>query len=279
MGKIVKKNLPCKSCDSSDGRQLYEDGTSFCFACTKFFPKGDDVTEQIEKPAKKDFFKKLQTIESVKDYKSSAIMERKLSKEVVEFFGVKVSYNDAGDIDTHYYPYEDGVAYKVRKVANKDFSWINKSTDLFGRGLFSGGGKRIIVTEGEIDALSMAQANLHRYKKIYPVVGLSSAVMTKSLLENREWLRSFTEVVICFDNDDAGKKATEEAIKIIGIDKVKIGKIPQGCKDVGDVLVKQSSDKLMQVVFDAQPWSPAGIISKEEIWKQITERNELVSVP
>lgn len=280
MGKIVKKNLPCKACGSSDARQLYEDHTSFCFACQGFFKKDkDEVIEATEPAPKKDFFKKVQTVDTIKDYKPSAIIERKVSKEVCEFFGVKVSYNDAGDIDTHYYPYEGGKAYKVRKTPTKEFSWINKSTGLFGRELFTGGGKRVIITEGEIDCLSMAQANLNRYKKIYPVVSLSSSVMTKSLLENREWLRSFGEVVLCFDNDDAGKKATEEAIKIIGIDKAKIAKMPPECKDVSDVLVKGSVDKVMQVVFDAQPWSPAGIISKEDIWKQITERNALISVP
>jgi twinkle protein len=103
--------------------------------------------------------------------------------------------------------------------------------------------------------------------------------MTKSLLENREWLRTFGEVVLCFDNDEAGKKATDEAIKIIGIDKAKIVKYPKDCKDSNDVLKKFGSARLLQCVFDSQPWSPAGIISKEDIWKQITERNALVSVP
>lgn len=280
MGKIVKKNLACKSCGSSDARQLYEDHTSFCFACQAFFKKDkDEVIEPTTQSTKKDFFKKVQTIEVIDSYKSAGLFERKISKEAVEFFGVKVSYNEAGDIDTHYYPYDSGKAYKVRKTTNKEFSWVNKSTNLFGRDLFTGGGKRVIITEGEIDALSMAQASLDRYKKIYPIVAMSSSVMSKSLLENREWLRSFGEVVLCLDNDDAGKKATDDAIKIIGIDKVKIAKMLPDCKDPNDILVKGSAAKLMQIVFDAQPWSPAGIISKEDIWKQITERNALISVP
>jgi hypothetical protein len=36
MGLIVKRNLPCK-CGNKDSRQEYEDGSSFCFACMKFY--------------------------------------------------------------------------------------------------------------------------------------------------------------------------------------------------------------------------------------------------
>ena len=64
---------------------------------------------------------------------------------------------------------------------------------------------------------------------------MSSATMTKALLENRDWIRTFNEVVLCLDNDEAGQKATEEAIKVIGIDKVKIAKLP--CKDPKPLLV------------------------------------------
>ena len=282
MGKIVVKNQPCLDpvCGSSDARQIYENGTSFCFACQGWFPaKEGEVFEAVApKASKTDFFKKLVTPDVIKGYRTTDILSRKISKEIAEQYGVKMTFDTDGDVDTHYYPYEDGKAYKVRKLP-KDFSWVGKSTDLFGRNLFASGGKRVIITEGEIDALSMAQANWDKYNRLYPVVALSSSVMTKSLLENREWLRTFSEVILCFDADEAGKKATDEAIKIIGIDKAKIAKYPKDCKDSNDVLKRFGSSRLLQCVFDAQPWFPAGIISKEDIWKQITERNALVSVP
>jgi twinkle protein len=283
MGKIVTRNRPCLDtikCGSSDARQIYENGTSFCFACQGWFPaKEGEVFETVETvTSKTDFFKKQVTADAIKAYKTTDISSRGISKGIAEQYGVKMTFDSDGEVDTHYYPYEDGKAYKIRKLP-KDFTWVGKSTDLFGRGLFSGGGKRVIIVEGEIDTLSMAQANWDKYQRLYPVVGLSSSVMTKSLLENREWLRTFGEVVLCFDNDEAGKKATDDAIKIIGIDKAKIAKYPKDCKDSNDVLLKFGSPRLLQCVFDSQPWSPAGIISKEDIWKQITERNALVSVP
>lgn len=278
MGKIVKRNLPClnKECGSSDARQIYQDGTSFCFSCQGWFPKQENEVLDFEPTTSSKIFKKQITVEEIKELPSRGFKERNITKTVAEFFDVKVSYNENGEIDAHYYPYEDGKAYKIRKLP-KEFSWINKSSNLFGQSKFNGAGKRLIITEGEIDALSIAQASQDKYKKIYPVVALSSASMTKSLLENRDWVRSFAEVVLCFDQDEAGKKATDEAIKIIGIDKVKIAKLP--AKDPNEVLLKFDGNRLLQCVFEAAPYVPVGIIGKEELWDALQNYNKTLSVP
>jgi len=282
MGKIVRRRLPCldtTSCGSSDARSVYEDGTSFCFSCQEWFPKqdGEDLTAEVSTQKKApDFFRKVLTVDEVKEYPIRGFKERQITKEVAEFFNVRVSYNDNGEVDTHYYPYDNGDAFKVRKLP-KDFTWVSKSTGLFGKEKFSGAGKRLIITEGEIDAMSVAQASLDRYKKIYPVVALSSAVMTKSLLENRDWVRSFNEVVLCLDQDEAGQKAVDEAIKIIGLDKVKIAKLPE--KDPNEVLLKHGGNSLLQCVFDAAPHVPAGIITKEALWEALVTYSNTPSVP
>ena len=224
-----------------------------------------------------NFFKKKQTsLEEVKEFPFRGFKERGITKTVSEFFEVRASYNENGEIDAHYYPYDDGKAYKVRKLP-KDFTWLGKSHGLFGQSKFNGAGKRLIITEGEIDALSVAQASFDKYKKIYPVVAMSSATMTKSLLENRDWIRSFAEVVLCLDEDEAGAKAREEAIRIIGIDKARITKLP--CKDANDVLLKHDGNRLLQCIFDAAPYVPAGIIGKEQLWDALQNYNNVASVP
>lgn len=279
MGKIIKKNLPCLNkteCGSSDARQVYEDGTSFCFSCSSFFPKQQNEEFETETERVPNFFKKSLSIEEVLTLPVRGFKERNITKQVTEFFDVRVSYGEDGEIDAHYYPYDNNTAYKVRKLP-KTFTWINKSQNLFGQNKFGGGGKRLIITEGEIDALSVAQASYEKYKKVYPVVAMSSATMIKSLLENRDWIRSFSEVVLCLDNDEAGEKATEEAIRIIGIDKAKIAKLP--CKDPNEVLLKFDGNRLLQCIFDASPYIPAGIIGKEELWNALQNYNNTPSVP
>lgn len=274
MGTITIKNLECLSpeCGSSDARQLYENGTSYCFSCNKWFPK---TGEEYMESSKQEYTKKI-SMDEIKELPVRGFRERGISKTVTSFFGVKVSYGENGEIDTHYYPYGLDAAYKIRKLP-KVFSWVNKSTDLFGRDKFNAGGRRIIITEGEIDAMSVAQASQDKYKKIYPVVSLSSASMTKSLIEHRDWLRTFGEIVLCFDADDAGQEATEKAIKILGIDKVKIVKLPE--KDPNEVLLKHSGNRLLQSIFDAGAYVPSGIIKPDEIWKAIEERDKIPAVP
>lgn len=232
----------------------------------------------MEQPVQKapDFFKSKLSIDEIEDFPTRGFRDRGITKAVAEFFGVKVSYGENGEIDTHYYPYDEGKAYKVRKLP-KEFTWVSKSQNLFGQEKFNGAGKRLVITEGEIDAMSVAQASMDKYNKIYPVVAMSSAVMSKSLLESRDWIRSFKEVVLCLDSDEPGQKATEEAIKIIGIDKVKLVKLPE--KDSNDVLVKHGAARLMQCIFDAAPYVPAGIIGKEELWEALLDYNSAKSVP
>lgn len=282
MSKRILRKLPCLDpvCGSSDARALYEDYTSFCFSCETWFPPSkneeDNMSEFVQKKLTSTTFVQKLSIDDIKELKSCDLTDRKISKAVLEFFDVKVSFKSDGTIENHYYPYDSGKAYKVRKLP-KDFSWIEKSKNLFGQDKFNAGGKRLIITEGEIDAMSVAQAAMDKYSKVYPVVAMSSATMSKSLLENRDWIRSFQEVVLCLDNDEAGKKATEEAIKIIGIDKVKLTRLP--FKDANDVLKNKGGITLLQCIFDAAPYVPSGIIGKEELWKALEKYNSVPSVP
>lgn len=280
MGTVIKRNLPCldPSCGSSDARQLYDDNTSFCFSCQSFFKaQGNEEDNKYVSEHKESFSKQL-SIGDVKEFAIRGFKERSVTKAISEFFGVRASYDSNGNIDTHYYPYDEEKAYKVRKVPTKDFQWVGKSSGLFGKEHFNAGGKRLIICEGEIDTLSIAQASQDKYGKIYPVVGLSSSAMaSKSLLEAREWIRSFGEVVLCMDHDAAGDKARDEAIKIIGIDKVKIAKLCEN--DVNDVLTKHGGQTLLQNVWDAATYRPAGILTKEQLKEQMHALRDEPSIP
>jgi len=273
MGKIVVSKQPCLdqvNCKSHDARQVYEGGDSFCFSCQTFFPPNDEEIVTETKVSKRI------SPADIQEFKSKGLKDRLIETKVMEFFGVKVSMSpETGDIDTHYYPYDVDV-YKVRRLP-KDFYWIGKTHKLFGQDKFNGGGKKLIITEGEIDALSIGQMWYERYKTIYPVVSLSSASGTKALLENREWVRSFEEVVLCLDEDEAGRKATEECIKIIGLDKVKLAKLP--CKDANDVLRQKGWKELLKCIYDAASYIPSGIITKEELWDALKNYNSIPAVP
>ncbi len=283
MGKIVKRDQACLGCDSSDARQVYENGTSFCFSCREWFPvhPEDGVVEGSHKKEPKSGFTPVVTakgrLEEIAGFHSRGFVDRKIKKVVTEFYGAKVSTDANGIIDTHYYPYGDK-AYKVRKLP-KEFTWVGHSTDLFGREKFNPNGKRIVITEGEIDAMAIQQANFDKWGKAYPVVALSSSVMAEqSLLENREWLRTFGEIIICFDEDEAGEKAKDAAIKILGQDKVQLTKLPaKGASDV--FMMEDGGQKLLDCIFTAAKRIPSGIITKDALWQAMVDYRNTPSVP
>lgn len=266
----------CDKCGSSDANHVYEDGHTHCFSCNAtVFPK----TQTESKPVMQDA--SYTTMGDINECRSFPITSRGISQEVVEFFGVKMGFSADGKPESHYYPYtRDGrtVAYKERKLPKEfrvhgDF----KEIELFGQGLFSGG-RTLVICEGEIDVLSVAQA-FKDYKNgtIYPVVGLASASDTTAVLRNRDWINTFDSVILMLDNDDAGKQATDKIAKMIKAGKARVARLPE--KDANETLVKHGSNTLMRAIWDAQEWSPAGIVTGEAIWEQFMARQEVESVP
>ncbi len=274
MGKIVIHNQPCPNpdCGSSDALQIYENHTATCFSCQTWFPANTDYKDKeftnVEKP-KKPF------VLDVEKLRVAGFKDRKISKEVAEFFGVKSAFNEDGEVDTHYYPYGEGI-YKVRKLP-KMFSCIGKPTTLFGMDKFGTGGKRLIVTEGELDAMAVAQASLDKYGKIYPVVSIPSASNVKTLLTHRDWVRSFDTVVLCLDNDEAGEKAKAEAIKYVGADKVRLAKLP--VKDPSQMFIEKGGQQLLLTIWEASKYTPVGILGRDELWEALKAYNDIESVP
>lgn len=278
MGKVAKYHTACDKCGSSDAKNVYEAGDGYCFSCGAFFPApGGEMTAAKNIKVTPTTPSVKEDIDEIKKYAIKGISERGIKKEVCEFFKVRSSTGEDGDVDAHYYPYGEN-SFKKRLLP-KDFVWVGKSQHLFGKELFNEGGKRIVVTEGEIDALSVAQSMLDHYKKIYPVVALPNSKDHKGVIENRNWFRSFDEVILFLDSDEPGQNATTALAKIIGYDKVKVVKHPSDCKDANDILVKYGKDFVNRHIWDAVPYSPVGILGKDELWKLLAEYNNIESVP
>ena len=64
---------------------------------------------------------------------------------------------------------------------------------------------------------------------------------------------------------------------MISAGKAKVATLPK--KDPCAVLSELGAQALERCVWDAQPWSPAGIVVGEQIWNKFTERQNVESVP
>jgi len=266
------RHTSCEACGSSDANALYEGGSTYCFGC-QAYGKPEQEDEDME-----EAFKAVAPFKMPEHTKG--FRERGLTTKVCEFYGVKCQM--IGDVITeHYYPYyKDGelVGAKVRRVADKQFSAVGnkRQAELFGMSKFNPGGRKLCITEGELDTLAVAQAFIDKHKTVYPVVSLPDGAgsASKALLQHREWIRSFDEVVLMFDNDVPGQEATQVAAKIIGADKVRIATFAG--KDPSDEYLTGGVGAIMNAVWNAQPWQPAGIINASETWE--TYQNEKSAV-
>lgn len=266
---------PCSECGSSDAVAIYEEGPAKCMSC-EFIHTNPLENKIVNLKPKMSNTPKV-TVEEIDKYSTRGFKERNIPKNITEFFGVRAGVDTNGDIIEHYYPYGPSKleGFKVRGLP-KEFWAVGKIEGLFGQSKFNGG-KRLVITEGEIDAMSVAYAYYRKYNTIYPVVSLPSATGTKHLLAQREWVRQFDEVILMMDNDTAGEKALEECCRIVGVDKAKIAKLPE--KDANDLMKKDDYMTILKAIWDAQPWSPSGIIMGEALWEKYQERKKTVSVP
>ena len=170
---------------------------------------------------------------------------------------------------------EQLVAQKLR-YPSKEFQWLGdvKKATLFGQHLWREKGKMVVVTEGEIDALSVSKL----WDNKYPVVSIKTgaAGAKKDISKELEWLESFDSVVLCFDQDDAGKKAASECARLFSPNKAKICSLP--LKDANEMLVAGKYKELTDCIWSAKPYRPDGIVCGTDIWDVIQQEDNYVTV-
>ena len=289
--KYKNMHLPCISCSSSDALSEYMNGSAYCFKCEfRWSPAEYKKARQGEEDIEPSFKPKADKLPKPKDGEISAIVSRCLTLPTVKKFNVKVVKDEHGDDIKHYYPYYNGEteeAIKVRDVVSKrnngpnSFHWVGKPSKVgfFGKQLFEQGQRFVTLFEGEIDALSGYQM-LNSGDTNYAVLGVkSSSDAKKTVRDNLEYIYSFDNVVLCFDMDEAGRKATDEVAKLLKTGKTKIVSLPLGFKDANEMLMAGQQKAFKDAWYNAKTYTPAGLVSVSDEKKRYLERPSKLSVP
>lgn len=247
----------CPDCGSSDANGVYDDGHEHCFSCGRHTPPTGEAPPP-EQPNKR-IVAGLIDPGSARELKARHIREDTCRK-----WGYTVSEMDGETVQVANYRDHSGaiVAQKVRSKG-KDFKFIGdaKSAGLYGAHLWRDGGKRIIITEGEVDALSVSQA----LGNTWPVVSVPNGAQgaRKSLAKSLEWLNTFGKIVLCFDNDEPGHKATADCVGLFPPGKVQTVSLP--LKDPNEMLKAERLKELVTALWEARDYRPDGIVSLSDI--------------
>ncbi len=110
----------------------------------------------------------------------------------------------------------------------------------------------VVVTEGEIDALSVSQIQGNKW----PVVSVPNGAQgaAKAVARNLDYLMGFEKVIFLFDNDDPGHKAAQECAALLPPGKAYIGSLP--LKDANEMLVAGRGPEVVDAIWGAKAFRP-----------------------
>lgn len=280
-------HLPCPCGRSSDAFAVNENGWGTCFSanCEEGGPKHKFKPGSFEDPNADD---RLVGSRSVPDSTTAKDVspitsvfrpwkDRGFTKETVQRYKVDVGGPEAKYL-AKYPLFNTDKEHVANKVRYPDKSFPHEGTVkntplmLFGQQAFEAGeAKAITVTEGQDDAMAVFEMTGRRY----PAVSVHSAsTAERDIRENFDYLNSFDTVVLCFDNDEAGRKAVKTCANIgFPLGKVKVLSLRK-YKDANDYLVNQETEAFTREWWNAPVHKPDGLFLGSDIWENIITRKE-----
>ena len=256
-----KHNLPCPKCGGSDPVSTNKDGSGHCFSCGEHWKDYQSALDGniIDMNTRKEPNTFLNSYTGV----FGELTDRKISEDVARRYGVRVVYNTSGEVVKHVYPYYNSneiVSTKTRTVSTKGFVVDGgyEGTGLFGEQLFGKGGKYLSITEGECDAMAVYEMFDKKWASVSIKRGAQGAV--RDIRDSIEFVESFNNVIICFDNDKAGREAARKVARIIKPGKARIVSLPTGFKDANIMLEKGQYAQFTKAWWDAKTYTPSGIM-------------------
>ncbi len=284
MATVTRVKHEVEHCTSEKGMQVFYDDakgifTGYCFSCAskgleayvKDPFKGKDPTITVKRKTEDEINEEIQ---EVRNLRAPHFEHRGIKPAYFAKSGIKLAYSeyDGKTPFTFNFPYTlDGklLGYKSIMIDKKAMWSIGdiKGADLFNWEIAKKANvKRLYVTEGEWDCKALEQMlEAHaekRKERVYNKFavtslphGVGSAVTTLGR-QRKDIYSIFNEVVLVFDNDEAGKKAVKDVQKVLP--DIKVMTYPTLAKDANEALIKGDGD----IFADFAIWKSAKPVSE-----------------
>lgn len=242
---------PCPACGSKDNLARYSDGHGHCFGCS-YYEKGEGAPSTTKQERR---------MADLLDGEISPLLKRNINEETCKHWNYRIADFKGGKVQVANYCDSSGVpvAQKVR-FPDKDFvvlGDLKKALPLYGQHLWRDGGKMVVITEGEIDALTVSQLQMNKW----PVVSVPNGAQgaAKAVAKGIEWLEKFEKVIFFLDDDEPGRKAALECAALLSPGKAFIAKIA-GFKDANAAHQGGASTKIIDAIWGAKEFRPDGVV-------------------
>jgi len=267
-GSRVIAREPCPKCGSRDNLARYDDGHAYCFGYgCGYFEKGDGM-ERPEVVKDGRMYRSNPDLIPLSELTYEALPKRGLQEETCRHWKYgTIRYNGKPcQVATYFDPQTGSPVCQKLRFADKSFKLIGDTSNipLYGQWLCRDNGKMIIVTEGEIDAASVSQAQSLKWPAVSVPNGAQSAA--RHVRENIEFLENFERVVFMFDMDDAGQDAARECAEILSPGKAFVANLP--LKDPNEMLKDGRGHGIINAAWGAKEFRPDGIIGVDSLLEE-----------
>jgi twinkle protein len=249
---------PCEACGSSDACARYDDGHTYCFSCGAYTHGDGESGARTAPEVEGDLVRG--------EYKD--LVKRGIGVATCKKFGYQIARRAGVAVQVAPYRDKSGnkiVAQKLR-YPDKEMPWVGKAKkvgQLFGQHLWPQGGRRVVVTEGEVDAMTISHLQSDKWPVVSIWGGASNAASNAAAVAT--WLESFDEIVLFFDMDEPGREAAIEVAQVLRPGKVKIVELGGGFKDASEAHVAGRGDMVLKAIWDARPYRPDGIRAVDDL--------------